>query len=89
MDCRLQKLIQDYIEGKISVEKFTNDFTIIYGQETEYEALGERRNLLFSEFSDFASRYSSSQEEIEEYKVHYGEDVIKEKAKELWRSLHE
>lgn len=88
MDTRLEKLIQDYIGGRIGVEIFTNDFTIIYGQETDYDILDEKRYKLFSEQSDFTSRYSSNLEEIDKFKVHFGKDVVMEKAKETWDLLY-
>ncbi|MCF1750778.1 hypothetical protein [Mariniradius sediminis] len=89
MDNRLDKLIKDYLDGKIDVSFFTDMFTVIYGQETDYDSLGEKRYHLFRNFSDFAARYSSNKEEIEKYGVHYSEESIKEKANEVWKKLNE
>ncbi len=88
MDTRLDQLIKEYLEGKIEVSFFTDRFTIIYGQETDYNSLGVDRYKLFKDFSDFAARYSSHQDEIDEFGVHYGEDIIKKKAQEVWRKLN-
>ena len=88
METNLDELIKDYLEGKIDVSLFTDKFTVVYNLETDYNLIGPKRHKLFNNLSRFTSRYSSNQDEIKEYGVHYGEDIIKEKALEVWRVLY-
>lgn len=65
MDTRQDNLIKSYLEGNIDIEYFTNEFTIIYGQETDYDALEPVKRRLYSELYTIAARYSPFPEEIE------------------------
>lgn len=87
MNTKLDKLIENYLEGKISTKYFTDEFTIIFGQEIDYGSLGDKKYKLFDDLYEIVARYSPDQEEINKYGVHYNEDVVRAKAKEVWDSV--
>lgn len=84
MDNRLETLIQTFLENEIDVKSFTDDFTLIYGQETDFERLEPKKYKLFRELNAVTSRFSPYQDEIEKYNAHYSENDVRLKAKEVW-----
>lgn len=89
MDNRLDILIQTFLENKIDVKSFTDDFTLIYSQETDFERLDPKKYKLFRELNTVTSRYSPYQDEIERYKAHYSENDVRLKAKEVWNLIRQ
>lgn len=87
MDTRLEDLIRDYLGNRIDIKHFTDSFTIIFGQETDYDSLGEEKYALFNELQTIAARYSPYQDEIEKYKAHFSEEQVLKKTQEVAEKL--
>jgi hypothetical protein len=89
MENNLDSLLRRYLEGELDTESFTSNFTTVFNLETDYDQLSKFKDKLYSELASITARYSSNQDEIDEYKVHYSEGIVREKAKEVWKRLNE
>ena len=85
----LDKLLEMYIEDKINTVNFSNNFTIIYSQDTDYSQLDDERNQLYGELHLMTARFSPYREDFEKYpNVYYSKDEIRLKAEAIWNKIN-
>ncbi|WP_400242238.1 hypothetical protein AB3U99_15200 [Niallia sp. JL1B1071] len=87
---KLYQLIRDYYEGKINIGYFTDNFTITFNTEVDYDQLSETEYKLFEELAHITSRYSPFEEEVQKYRkynYYYNELDTLNKVKEVINKL--
>ncbi|MED3791348.1 hypothetical protein P4571_02660 [Niallia alba] len=80
---KLYQLIWDYYEEKININYFTDNFTITFNTEVDYDELSEAEYKLFEELAHITSRYSPYEEERKKYPYYYDELDTLNKVKEV------
>lgn len=82
----LYQLIWNYHDGKIDIDCFTNNFTITFNIDIDYDQLSEMEYKLFEELAYITSRYSPFEEEVQKYRkysYYYNELDVFNKVKEV------
>ncbi|UTR16543.1 colicin immunity domain-containing protein [Salipaludibacillus sp. LMS25] len=86
---KLKKLLTDFVGRKINTETFSNEFTIFFSQEIDYECLSEQEYQLFNELEVIASRFSPFKEELLLYEKTYSSEAdVEKKVQEILNSLN-
>ncbi|QBO35737.1 hypothetical protein EQG49_04305 [Periweissella cryptocerci] len=62
---KLWALVKAVNDGEITINTFTEEFTIIFDRETDYTELSEREETEFNELVALTSRYSPFLEDFE------------------------
>ncbi len=86
---KLYYLLEQYYLNKYSTEIFTDDFTITYNLETDYESLTENENKLLGDLCTITSRFSPYEEDLKIANVYYSERQVKDKATKVYLRLNE
>lgn len=85
---KLIYLVKEYIKGKYDTNTFCDQFTLIYDIETDYELLTEQENELFSQITQYTSRYSQYEEDLRIPNMYYNEKNVFDKVKEVAMALN-
>lgn len=80
---RLLELLENFCDGKLSADSFSDEFTTLYTQEIDYEQLNEADYNAFRELNAVTSRFSPFQEDLERYDCYYSAAQVREKANEV------
>lgn len=68
-------LIKNYIEEKITTEMFSNNFTILFSREIDYDTLSEKEYTLLSALQEMASLFSPCDDYSDLYPYRKESDV--------------
>lgn len=80
---QLWYLIKGVVNGSYQVNIFCDEFTRVYYFETDYEALTEHEQYMFSEMAKMAVRYSEYEEDLKIPHLYFSDEEIISKAKEI------
>ena len=85
---KLIYLVKEYIKGNYDTNTFCDQFTLVYDIETDYEVLTEQENVLFSQITQYTSRFSQYEEDLKIPNMYYNEKDVSDKVKEVARALN-
>ena len=79
----LNGLILSFIDKKITVRVFCEEFSRIYDQELDYDKLNTVERKAFKELAEMTGRYSPYPDDIKKYKCYFDDEQIENKAREV------
>ena len=86
---RLLSLLTDYIDGKITGDRFESLFHVVFREEG-FSSLSEKERTLMNELFEFGCYFSSSEEDHKNHPgVYCTEQEFRVKSEEVYRNLTE
>jgi hypothetical protein len=88
MKSKLWLLIQDYLSRKIDEVFFCSKFFLLYVHEIKYDDFDEQEQMILSELSEVAGRFSEFESDHRKYPgVYYTKDELASKILETKQKL--
>lgn len=85
---KLYRVLNNYIKGSFTTEKFCREIEILFFLKLEDEELNEKERILFKELAEYVVYYCDSEEDLKKIPVYVNQNQIKDYAIDIYKKLN-